>query len=110
MSVLVTCVGITVLADLCRILAAPGTRQRYFFATIEHAGIYPTLVEVFLHITSDVARGRWISTGVDLATTLVYLHLLWRFRRDNDDDWFNSGRPRRLLRTVLPRRHVAPAS
>lgn len=106
LSRLVACVLITITSDIMRVRCAPGTRQRYLWATVEHATIYPTMVGVFLLVASNIAQRDWLWTGITLATALYYMFLLWRFRRD-DDDWFNTGGPRRMLARLVPGRRVA---
>lgn len=101
------CLLITVVADLMRVIAARGTRLRYVWATVEHATIYPTMVGVFLQVAGNVAERDWLWVGISLATSLYYVHLLARFRRDNDDDWFNSGGPGRMLERLVPGRRGA---
>lgn len=104
------CLVITVAADPMRVIAARGTHLRYVWATVEDASIYPTMVGVFLQVAGNVAERDWLWAGISLATSLYYVHLLARFRRDNDDDWFNSGGPCRALGRLTPdaaRRHTA---
>lgn len=101
------CLLITVVADLMRVIAARGTHLRYVWATAEHATIYPTMVGVFLQVAGNVAERDWLWGGISLATALYYVYLLARFRRDNDDDWFNSGGPRRALGRLAPGRRTA---
>lgn len=96
------CLVVTVAADTLRVRSARGTHQRYVWATVEHATIYPTMVCAFLQVAANIAQRDWLWTGISLATALFYAHLLWRFRRDNDDDWFNTGGPRQLLARLAP--------
>lgn len=107
---LMGCLVITVAADLMRMIAARGTHARYVWATVEHATIYPTVVGVLLQIVENVAERDWMWVGISSATSLYYVYLLVRFRRDNDDDWFNSGGPGRALGRLAPRRGAASQS
>lgn len=105
------CLAITVAADYLRVTSARGTHQRYVWATVEHATIYPTVVGVLLQVAENIAEHDWLWTGIGLATGLYYVYLLWRFRRDNDDDWFNGGGPGRFLRRlVLSPRPATPGA
>lgn len=101
---LIGCAAVTVVADWMRQMSARGTYGRYIWATVEHVTVYPMVVGVFLLVVENVAKRDWLWVGVGLATALYYVYLLVRFLRDNDDDWFNSGGPGRMLGRLRPGR------
>lgn len=104
---LLGCLAITITADTMRIMSARGTHDRYIWATVEHATIYPAMVGVILQVAGHVAERDWLLVGISLTTTLYYAFLLARFRRDSDGDWFNSGGPGRALGRLVSGRRAA---
>lgn len=83
-------------ADFGRLLAASGTRPRFGFTTLIRVTMYPTLVGILLFAAENLASRDYPRLGLFFGFALCWVWFIVRFRRDDDDDWFNTGGPGRV--------------